>query len=88
MVKVLQRLLGCTVFSTVDLVRTNESQLPRASFPKKAVTTPFGLFELIGMPPSLRNAVQSFHKFVENLLRDLLFVGCYIDDIILFSSIH
>lgn len=52
---------------------------------KTAVTTPFDLFEFIGMPPGLRNATQIFQWHMDNLLRGLNFAACFIDDIIIFS---
>ena len=44
-----------------------------ADIPKTAITTPFGLFEYLRMPFGLRNAAQTFQKFIDQVLRDLLF---------------
>nr|VZI26239.1 unnamed protein product [Spirometra erinaceieuropaei] len=53
---------------------------------KTAVTTPFGLFEFLRMPFGLRNASQTFQRFVDRVLRGLPFVYAYIDDLLVASS--
>ncbi|BHF83927.1 hypothetical protein SprV_0902707600 [Sparganum proliferum] len=53
--------------------------------PKTAVTTPFGLFEFIRMPFGLRNAAQTFQRFIDHVLRGLPFVYAYIDDLLVAS---
>ncbi|BHF65361.1 hypothetical protein SprV_0200837100 [Sparganum proliferum] len=53
--------------------------------PKTAVTTPFGLFEFIRMPFGLRNAAQTFQRFIDRVLRGLPFVYAYIDDLLVAS---
>nr|VZI21857.1 unnamed protein product [Spirometra erinaceieuropaei] len=54
--------------------------------PETAVTTPFGLFEFLRMPFGLRNAAQSFQRFIDDILRGLSFTYVYIDDILVASS--
>ncbi len=53
---------------------------------KTAVTTPFGLFEFLKMPFGLRNAGQTFQRFIDSILRDLDFVFVNIDDVLVASE--
>lgn len=72
---ILQGCHGCAVFSTIDLNRAYY-QIPVVSedICKTVVTTPFGLFEFPSMPLGLRNASQTFRRFMDSLLRKLSFV--------------
>jgi len=84
-----RNLFNCSVFSKIDLVKAYY-QIPmcKEDISKTAVTTPFGLFEFIQMPFGLRNASQTFQRFMDHLFRDLKFVTVYIDDILVSSSTH
>ncbi len=81
------KLHGCKLFSCIDLVK-GYHQIPMAAqdIAKMAIITPFSLFEYLFMPFGLRNAAQTFQRFMDSLLKHLPFVFCYLDDIIIASN--
>jgi hypothetical protein len=51
---------GCTAFSKIDLVKAyHRIPITEADVPKKAIATPFSLWEFLFMAFGLRNAAQA-----------------------------
>ena len=75
------------MFPPIDL-RKGYWQMPvaAANMPKTAVITPFGLWEFLRMPFGLKNAGQTFQRFMDDILAGIPHVFIYLDDVLVTSS--
>ena len=79
-------LAGCRVFSKVDFIKGYHQIPVRAvDIPKTAIAMPFGLFEFVRMPFGLKNATQTFQRFMDSVTSQLSGVFVYLDDVLVAS---
>ena len=80
------KLAGCSFFSKLDLrwgyfqVRTADKDVEKTAF-----RSPFGSFAWRVMGMGLTNAAPTFQRLMDSVFRDLDFVSCYLDDILIAS---
>ena len=56
------------------------------SVEKTAFTTPDGVYEFLRLPFGLKNSAASFNRLMRRVLGDMNEVGCFVDDIIVYTD--
>lgn len=78
---------GKTILSKIDIRRAYHSiSVAEDDVPKTAIVTPFGSFEFLKLNFGLRNAAQSFQRFIHEVLKPTQNTFCYLDDILIASE--
>lgn len=71
---------GCTVFSSIDIVKAyHQISVESTDLPKTVITSSFCLFVYVRMPFRLRNTAQTFQRFIDQVVRGLLCCFAYLD---------
>jgi hypothetical protein len=84
---IFDRLTGCKFFSKLDLrwgywqIRMHEEDIEKTAF-----RSPLGSFAWKVMGMGLTNAAPTFQRLMDSIFRDLDFVSCYLDDIMIASK--
>ena len=81
------KLSNSTIYSRLDLVKAYHFvPVNKEDVSKTAICTPFGTFEYVRMPFGLRNAANTFQRFIDDTVRGLPFVVTYIDNLLIYSE--
>ncbi|GJP69099.1 hypothetical protein CLOP_g25728 [Closterium sp. NIES-67] len=85
--EIFDRLEGAVIFSTLDMRQGfNQIAIKGGDKGKTAFHGADGLYEWNMMPFGLRNASAVFQRVMDQVLKTVPAVACYIDDVVIFSK--
>lgn len=86
--ELIAQMSGAKIFSTLDMLSGFWQQPVLEEHKERTAmtTTLFGQFTWEVMPMGLKNSPAQFQRAMAEAVRDLPFVSCYIDDLIVFST--
>ena len=77
---------GTAIYTTLDIKKAfHHIPIAAEDIPKTAIITPFGLYQYRRMGFGLRNAAQTWQRFMDHILQGLPYVFAYLDDVLVAS---
>jgi len=74
------------LYTQYQSLLSEDIPVAKGDIPKTAITTSFSMYKFLNMSFDLRNAAQTFQRFIDSFLEELDFCYAYIDDILVASS--
>ena len=85
--KFTHQLHGSKVFTKLDIRKAyHHLEVAKEHRHKTATITPWGCFQYVKMPMGLRNASQSYQRYMSSVLQGLDNVYCYLDDVLIHTK--
>ena len=81
-----QDIAGSKIFSKVDLAKAfHQLMIDKRDRWKTCITTPWGLFNFRRLAMGLQNSAQSFQRHLDDVIKGIPGVFCYLDDLLIYS---
>ena len=85
--KFTHQLHGSCFFTKLDICKAyHHLEVAKEHRHKTTVLTPWGAFQFVKMPMGLKNASQSYQRYMSSVLEGLDGVYCYLDDVLIHTK--